>query len=376
MVETLRAWDARMMQLALRLARRGLGFVEPNPAVGAVICRRGRIVGRGWHRAFGGPHAEVEAIREAAGQARGGTLYVTLEPCCHTGKTGPCTEAILAAGIKRVVAAMPDPNPLVGGQGLRRLRRAGVEVTTGIGQRQAERLTAPFRKWITTRRPYVTLKWAQSIDGCVADRNGRSKWISSPPARQLVHQLRGRVDAIMVGIGTVLADDPMLTARPAHSGDRRRVPQRLILDSACRLPLQSHLAQTARNIPVAVFHNAHLSPAAHRRRRWLEELGVQCRAIPAMGRHRLDLRRILQVLGAEGCSQVLVEGGPQVLGDFLARHLADQAWVFVAPRILGDDLARHAVAGIPVANLNQCAGATVQSVRRCGPDLWLRLNLV
>ncbi len=374
MSENSREFDRKMMRLALQLARRGQGRVEPNPLVGAVLCRGRRIVGRGWHGEFGGPHAEINAIRMAGGKARGGTLYVTLEPCCHHGKTGPCTEAILAVAIQRVVVAMVDPNPLVCGQGIRRLRNSGVEVCTGVCQVEAQRLNRPFVKWITTGRPYVILKWAQTIDGCVESR-GKSKWISSAASRSMVHQLRGRVDAVMVGIGTVRQDDPRLTARPKKAMDLRRIPRRVILDSYCRLPLTSRLARSARSIPVCVFHRRGFGRAAVLRRKRLESYGVQCLAVAPASEGGLNIREVLQRLGGMGCTNLLVEGGPKVLGAFFQARLADEAWVFIAPQLHGETRGRRAVEGIAPGAGAGIRGAGIEQVRRIAEDILVRLRL-
>ncbi|HTU24438.1 MAG TPA: bifunctional diaminohydroxyphosphoribosylaminopyrimidine deaminase/5-amino-6-(5-phosphoribosylamino)uracil reductase RibD, partial [Pirellulales bacterium] len=208
-------FDVWHMARALELAARGLGRVEPNPLVGCTIVNQGDVVGEGWHGQFGGPHAEIEALRVAGPHAAGATMYVTLEPCAHFGKTPPCTQAIVAAGIRRVVAATVDPFPAVGGQGLTELREAGIEVSVGQSAEEARRLNAPYFKLVETGRPWLIAKWAMTLDGKIATRSGASRWISSRDSRQIVHALRGRVDAVLVGIGTALADDPLLTARPA-----------------------------------------------------------------------------------------------------------------------------------------------------------------
>ncbi len=374
MSQNSREFDQKMMRLALQLARRGRGRVEPNPLVGAVLCRGRRIVGRGWHGEFGGPHAEINALRMAGGKARGGTLYVTLEPCGHHGKTGPCTEAILAASLQRVVVAMVDPNPLVCGRGIRRLRNAGMEVCTGVCQVEAQRLNRPFVKWITTGRPYVILKWAQTIDGCVESR-GKSQWISSAASRGLVHRLRGHVDAVMVGIGTVLQDDPRLTARPKKAADLRRIPRRVILDSDCRLPLTSRLARSARSVPVSVFYRRGSGRAAVLRRKRLESHGVQCLAVAPASEGGLDIRQVLQRLGGMGCTNLLVEGGPKVLGAFFQARLADEAWVFIAPHLYGDAGGRRPVEGIAPGVVAGIRSAEIEQVRRIGKDILLRLRL-
>ena len=253
--------DVFWMRRALAEAERGRGGVEPNPLVGAVVVHEGRAVGVGHHARFGGPHAEVVALEAAGVAARGATLYVTLEPCCHQGKTPPCTEAVLAAGIRRVVAAMTDPFPKVAGGGFARLEAAGLEVESGLLDTEARRLNAPYLKRLATGRPYVTAKWAMTLDGKTATASGDSRWISGPRSRMLVHELRGRMDAILVGIGTALADDPQLTARPP--GPRRAA--RVVLDSAGTAPPDSRLARTAREIPVWVAVTERAGAIAARR---------------------------------------------------------------------------------------------------------------
>ena len=269
--------DLFWMRRALAEAERGRGAVEPNPLVGAVVVREGRPVGVGHHARFGGPHAEVVALEAAGAAARGATLYVTLEPCCHHGKTPPCTEAVLAAGIRRVVAAMTDPFPKVAGGGFARLAAAGLEVESGLLETEARRLNAPYLKRLATGRPYVIAKWAMTLDGKTATASGDSRWISGPRSRALVHELRGRMDAILVGIGTALADDPQLTARPP--GPRRAA--RVVLDSAARLPPDSRLARTAREIPVWV---AVTERAGAERRAALAALGCDILCPPEAAR--------------------------------------------------------------------------------------------
>jgi diaminohydroxyphosphoribosylaminopyrimidine deaminase/5-amino-6-(5-phosphoribosylamino)uracil reductase len=314
------------MRLALAEAVRGRGAVEPNPMVGAAVVRDGRLVGLGHHARFGGPHAEVEALRAAGESARGATLYVTLEPCCHFGKTPPCADAVIAAGVGRVVAAVRDPFPKVAGGGIARLREAGVAVEVGLEADAALRLNAPYFKRLFTGRPYVTAKWAMTLDGKTAVASGDSKWISGPRSRALVHELRGRMDAIVVGVGTALADDPELTARPA--GPRRAV--RIVLDGAARLPLESRLARSAREVPVwvAVTDRA---PAA--RRAALGALG--CEVVAFEGDGRVPVLPLLDELGGRGLTNVLVEGGGLVLGAFLDAGAVDAVDVYVAPLLEG-----------------------------------------
>jgi diaminohydroxyphosphoribosylaminopyrimidine deaminase/5-amino-6-(5-phosphoribosylamino)uracil reductase len=354
--------DAQYMQRAFDLAANGRGHVEPNPMVGAVIVRDGVVVGEGYHERFGGPHAEVHAIARAGEQARGATIYVTLEPCCHHGKTPPCTDAVLGAGITRVFAAMSDPNPKVAGQGIAQLRRAGVAVDVGLGEAQARALNAPFLRLIETGVPYVHAKWAMTLDGKIATASGESKWISGEPARRVVHELRGRMDAIVVGIGTALADDPMLTARPPGP----RVPLRVVLDSACRIPVQSQLVATARDVPVLVAVSNRASASAVQE---LRRHGCECLELPCDERG-LDVLQLLRELGRRRHTNVLVEGGSRLLGAFRDADLLDELHVFVAPRLLGGS-GITAIAGTGAARMGDASAFELVDVRQVGEDCYM-----
>jgi diaminohydroxyphosphoribosylaminopyrimidine deaminase/5-amino-6-(5-phosphoribosylamino)uracil reductase len=357
--------DSRFMRRALALAARGRGRVEPNPMVGAVILKNGRIIGEGYHRRFGGPHAEVEALRRCTVNPRGATCYVTLEPCCHHGKTPPCTDAIIAAGVARVVAAVRDPNPLVAGGGVRRLRAAGVRVEVGLLQEQARALNAPFFKLQATGLPWVILKWAQSIDGKIATRRGESQWITSPPARRAAHALRGRVDANIVGVNTVFADDPMLTCRLARP---LRIATRVILDRRLRTPPDCKLVRTARRAPTLIV-TGQVSAA---RRRPFEGAGCEVLVLPNPQR-RDALRRLLRALGRRGFTNVMVEGGGKVLGAFVDQRLADEAVIFVAPRLIGGSAAPGPLGGVGPEAMNDLPATNVVDLRRIGPDYCYRL---
>ena len=320
------------MRRALELAARGRGFVEPNPQVGAVVVRDGEIVGEGWHERFGGPHAEVVALHAAGTKAHGATLFVTLEPCCHHGKTPPCTDAIRAAGVARVVVATGDPFPAVAGRGVETLRAAGLDVETGLLAAEAERLTAPFRTLVARGRPWVIAKWAMSLDGRLAAAPGQDRWISSGASRALVHDLRSRVDAIAVGVATALADDPLLTARPVEgSAAGPRQPLRIVLDGQAQLPLTSKLVQTARQLPVLVA----VGPQAPGDRLVaLEAAG--CEIWQGEGAdHAARTAALLTELGRRRLTNLLVEGGPTLLAWMFAADQIDEVWVFVAPLILG-----------------------------------------
>lgn len=318
--------DQRWMTRALAEAARGLGSVEPNPMVGAVVVRDSRLVSVGHHGRFGGPHAEVVALREAGDAARGATLYVSLEPCCHVGKTPPCTEAVIEAGISRVVAAMRDPFPKVAGGGFARLADAGISVVSGVGEVEARVLNAPYLKRLSTGRPFVTAKWAMTLDGKTACKTGDSKWISRPRSRAIVHELRGRMDGILVGIGTALLDDPELTARPSGP----RIPARIVLDSLARLPIDSTLSRTAREVPVWLIHAEEAPPD---RLDLLRSKGVETISLPGKG--PIPIVPMLDLLGHRGMTNLLVEGGGRVLGAFLDAGEIDAVEVFIAPMLEG-----------------------------------------
>ena len=318
--------DLFWMRRALAEAERGRGLVEPNPMVGAALVRDGRLIGVGHHEKFGGPHAEIHALARAGELARGATLYVTLEPCSHFGKTPPCTDAVLSAGVSRVVVGMRDPFPKVAGRGLARLRGAGVAVEVGLEAEPVRRLNAPYLKRLVTGLPYVTAKWAMTLDGKIATSTGDSRWISGPRSRALVHELRGRMDAIAVGVGTALTDDPMLTARPSGP----RTPRRVVLDGSARLPLESMLVKTAREVPVLVAVNESAPPE---RLRALAAAGCEIRSFPGAG--LLPIARLLEVLGGYEVTNLLVEGGSRVLGSFLDARQIDAVDVFLAPILEG-----------------------------------------
>jgi diaminohydroxyphosphoribosylaminopyrimidine deaminase/5-amino-6-(5-phosphoribosylamino)uracil reductase len=330
------AADEYWMRQALALAERGRGHVEPNPLVGAVVVRDGRAVGEGWHRRFGEAHAEVNALAAAGEAAQGAALYVTLEPCCHYGKTPPCTDAVLRAGIRRVFAAMEDPFPAVSGKGLALLRTGRVETNVGLCQQLARRLNAPYLKLLATGRPWVHAKWAMTLDGKIATRSGDSKWISNEASRRYVHELRGRVDAIVVGIGTALADDPQLTARPPGP----RTAARIILDSRGRLPITGRLVLTARQVPVIVATAAATAEHCDQLR------SCGCEVVPLAGHDgRVDVQGLLAELGRRRFTNVLVEGGSGVLGSFFDAGQLDEAHVVIAPRLAGGAAALTPVGG-------------------------------
>ena len=325
------------MRRALALAARGLGETSPNPLVGCVVARGGRVVGEGFHAHAGGAHAEVLALGRAGARAKGATLYVTLEPCAHHGRTPPCAPLVAASGVARVVAAIRDPDPRVSGRGLRLLRAAGLRVSTGLFAREAEAQNARFLTAARRGRPFVLLKAALTLDGRIATAKGASKWITSPAQRRQARWLRRLNDAVLVGIGTVLADDPLLLPQPRT----RRPFARVVLDSRLRLPLTSRLVRSARSThPVLVLSGA--APGA--RRRALEARGVSVVRV-ASRRGRLDPRAVLAVLRERGVASVMIEGGSEVLGSFLAARLVDEVALFRAPLLLGGRHSRAAFGG-------------------------------
>lgn len=347
------------MRRALALARRGR--TSPNPMVGAVVVKDGRIVAEGYHRRAGEPHAEAAALDEAGDEARGATLYVTLEPCCHYGRTPPCTKAIISAGVSSVVAAMRDPNPLVSGKGLAELEAAGIGTDVGLLQEQARKLNEVYVKFVTTRLPFVTLKLAMTLDGKIATRTGDSRWVSCEQSRRMVHRLRERSDAVMVGVGTVLADDPELNAR---NGKRITYPTRVIVDSQGRTPATARvLLQPAGETVVAVTDAA---PAGRVRK--LEEAGA--RILPVEERGSLvSLPHLMQKLGEIGITSVLIEGGGSIAASALAAGIVDKVIVFVAPKIVGGESARTPVEGPGVETMDDALQLERLTVRNVGCDL-------
>lgn len=352
------------MRYALRLAEQGLGLVEPNPPVGAVLVDDElRLIAAGFHERFGGPHAEIHAIAAAGDAARGATLYVTLEPCCHHGKTPPCTDAVLAAGIREVVVAVADRAPHVAGRGLEQLRRAGVVVRTGLLAADAERLLAPFFRLMLAKRPWVHAKWAMTLDGRVASATGHSQWISSPESRARVHQLRGRMDGILVGVGTAIVDNPELTARPPGP----RVPRRIVLDSELRLPTTRRLFETIAAGPVQVIHGPQ---AAADRRQSLTSAGAELIEVP-MQQGQLDWLAVLGALGQQQVTHLLVEGGAKVLGSLFDAGLVDEVHVFIAPKLVGGPGRFVPNLGHGLAEIPQRSSLIWQVSETIGEDLYV-----
>jgi diaminohydroxyphosphoribosylaminopyrimidine deaminase / 5-amino-6-(5-phosphoribosylamino)uracil reductase len=339
--------DVRFMSHALALATRGQGAVEPNPMVGCVIVRDGEIVGEGWHERFGGPHAEVNALEAAGDRAAGATAYVSLEPCCHQGKTPPCTQALVRSGVKRVVTAVQDPFPLVSGQGIAEMQAAGIECEVGAGAADAKWLLAPYRKLMVTGRPWVIAKWAMTLDGKLATHTGDSQWISSEASRAVVHQLRGRVDAIVVGSRTACIDNPLLTARPANLADVKRIATRVVVDSAALVSLESRLVQTAPDVPVLLAAGDDASQETCNR---LSSAGVEVLRC-AGSSHAERIASLLDEMGRRRMTNVLVEGGSQLLGTMFDMRTVDEVHVFIAPKLAGGAAAPGPVGGAGVERM-------------------------
>lgn len=353
--------DYVYLQKALELAAGGCGFVSPNPMVGAVVVKDGEIAGTGYHRQFGGDHAEVEALREAADLARGATLYCTLEPCSHFGKTPPCVNRILDSGIAKVIIGTLDPNPLVNGRGVNILREHGLVVEIGLLEEACYELNENFFKFITSRLPFVTLKVAQSLDAKIADAQGNSKWISNAAARKLVHRWRWQNDAILIGIGTALADNPQLTVREEPGPQ----PRRIIVDTNLRLPLTASIltdAQVTKTI-VAIGENCRerekIAAIANR--------GASVWPARTTPDGSLDLRHLLERLGQENIASVLVEGGRRIFSSLLETQLADRLKCFIAPTIIGDGI--PAFQGLPLDNLQDAITFTKTTAEIIGDNV-------
>jgi diaminohydroxyphosphoribosylaminopyrimidine deaminase / 5-amino-6-(5-phosphoribosylamino)uracil reductase len=352
--------DERFMLQALELAEKGRRTASPNPVVGCVVVSEGRVAGAGFHERAGEPHAEVNALRVAGPAARGATLYVTLEPCSHHGRTPPCVEGILEAGVGRVVVAAGDPNPLVGGEGLKRLREGGVDVVRGPFAELAARQNEAYWKWITSARPFVTLKSAVSFDGKVATRTRDSRWVTSEEARRDVHELRAACDAVMVGIGTVMADDPRLTARDVGECQQ---PLRVVIDTLGRTPAGSKVADIA-DAPTLI---AVSGLAAGRDTLALEEKGV--RILRSGAGDKVDLAGVLDVLGREDVTSVLCEGGPTLAAGLWQEGLADKLIMYVAPKVVGGSLAPGPIGGEGIELMADAAALELDSVSEIGADL-------
>lgn len=358
------AGDTRYMDLALTLGRRGQGLTWPNPAVGCVIVQGTRVVGRGWTAPGGRPHAETRALAQAGDAARGATAYVTLEPCAHHGATPPCTDALIAAGVARVVAPLEDHDPRVAGRGFGRLRAAGIEVRTGVLAEAAARDHAGFFLRNDPGRPRVTLKLATSFDGRIATATGHSQWITGPAARRVVHAMRARHDAVMVGAGTARADDPMLTVRDMGA---RRQPVRVVISRRLDLPLMSQLARSAQDVPLWMCHGPDADPPL--REAW-EGLGARLLECGLSGRH-LDMGSVLGALGNEGLTRVFCEGGGALAASLLAADLVDELVGFTAGFAIGAE-GLPGIGALGLGNLEEAGRFSLMETRDVGGDVMHR----
>ena len=356
--------DEEFMLHALQLAKRGFGHVAPNPAVGAVIvASNGRVIGEGWHERFGGLHAERNAFAHCTDDTQGATLYVTLEPCCHWGKTPPCTDIIVEKKIGRVVVGSMDPNPLVAGKGVRILREAGIDVVTGVCKEACDDLNRPFFHYITTKRPYVILKYAMTLDGKIATRTGASKWITGEEARFRVHQDRNRYGAVCVGVGTVLADDPRLTCRIEGGAN----PLRVVVDSHLATPVDAAVVRTASDVPTLI---ATCDQSAEARAPYVAA-GVEVACLPGAD-GRVDVRALLDYLGGKGIDSMIVEGGATLAATFLEEGLVDEVNAYIAPKIFGGADAKGPVAGAGVADPAGAYRFGAPFIVQLGSDVMLR----
>lgn len=357
--------DEHYMKLALELAQRGEGSVEPNPMVGCVVVQSNHIIGQGWHEEFGGHHAEINAINsvDEFAQLNGATVYVTLEPCCHTGKTGPCSNALINAHVARVVVACPDPNPQVSGHGIKQLIDAGIEVTSHCLADEARVLLAPYLKRAKTGMPWIIAKWAMTLDGKIATASGDSKWISNEKSRAIVHQIRGRVDGIMIGIGTLLADDPMLNARPAGA----RVATRIVVDSIARTPIHSKLVETAIQFPTIIAVGPGAAP------RQLAQLKAKACVIfqsPDQDPNR-RLESLLAHLASQGMTNLLVEGGGGILGALNDLGQIDEVHAFIGPKLIGGVGAINPLGGSGQSKMQEATPLEIQKLQQLDDDIYV-----
>ena len=355
------------MQMALQLAAKAGGRTRPNPMVGAVVVRNGRVVGKGFHPRAGQPHAEIFALRRAGNKTRGATLYVSLEPCAHTGRTPACTEALRAAGIRRVVAAMIDPDKRNQGRGLRWLKKHGMKTTVGVLKKEAAQLNKIFVTWKTKGRPFVTVKAAQSLDGKIATRTGSSRWISGPAARRWVHQLRSRVDAILVGVETIVKDNPRLTCRNPFT---RTQPIRVILDSQLRTPPSARVFSSRSPVVIATT-----SRAPRDRERKLRHKGAEIVRLPTAG-GRVSIPALLKKLARREISHLMIEGGGETIASALAAGVVDRIALIVAPIVVGGREAQTAVEGVGIDSLSKSMKLKNFKVRPLGSDLLMTGDLI
>ncbi len=359
--------DEKYMRMALDMAEKGSGYVNPNPLVGSVIVKDGQVIAKGFHERYGELHAERNAIKNATEPIEGATIYVTLEPCCHYGKTPPCTEAIIENGIKRVVVGAMDPNPLVNGKGINILNEHGISVTTGVLEEECLRMNEVFFHYVKTGLPFVVLKYAMTLDGKIASSSGKSKWISGEESRHFVHELRHRYMGIMVGIGTVLADDPELTCRI----DGLKNPYRIICDTNLQIPITSKIVQTADEIPT--FIATVLSPDSKKAIE-LNNLGCNIISLPE-SETGLNLKELMKHLAALKIDSILLEGGAEMNYSMLKEKLVQKAYVFIAPKILGGRTAKTPVAGMGLDDPNNAFRSVCKGIRNFGEDIMLEMEM-
>ena len=362
--------DQHYMSLAVQAAQNGQGHVEPNPMVGCVIVADDQVIGIGWHENYGGPHAELNAMTSVKAELKdkiaGATAYVSLEPCSHQGKTGPCCDALIAAKIARVVIAVVDPNPKVSGQGIAKMQVAGIEVVTDVLTDKAEQVLAPYLKRTRTGVPWVIAKWAMTIDGSIASATGDSQWISNEKSRKRVHDLRRRVDAVMVGIGTALADDPMLNPRPAG----KRIVTRVVVDSAVRLPLDSKLVKTSNEFPTLIAVDGDQAKTQADKIAAFEASGCQVwQSAPGQDPNQ-RLLGLLKHLASNGVTNLMVEGGGQILGALNDLSLIDEVHLFTGAKLLGGKNTRTPVAGTGPSLMNAATEMQLQQVERIDNDVY------
>jgi diaminohydroxyphosphoribosylaminopyrimidine deaminase/5-amino-6-(5-phosphoribosylamino)uracil reductase len=357
--------DNDFMRQALELAKKGEGYVEPNPMVGCVLVQNGQIIGQGYHTQFGKAHAEVEAIQSANTDLTGATCYVTLEPCSHYGKTPPCVQAILQAGIRRVVVAMRDPNPEVNGKGIQILQKAGLTITEHVLEEEARWLNAPYLTLLEQNRPWIHAKWAMTLDGRLAAKTHDSRWISGKESRRIVHQLRSRMDAVVIGAGTAAHDDPMLTVRLDES-ERcgNKTPCRVILDSSGTLPPDSQLVRTARQVPVLIVTE---TDDMLKLQQW-EQTGCEVLSLPC----RETLRPLLENFALRKWTHILVEGGRQVFGTFFDSQSIDEVHTFIAPKLIGGESAIPVIGGKGLDNMSLAALLESPVIKLLEQDIYIR----
>ncbi len=359
--------DRQYMLRAMELAERGRGFVNPNPLVGAVVVKNGCVIGEGWHEQYGGLHAERNAFKNCTENPQGADLYVTLEPCCHFGKTPPCTDAIIENRIAKVIIGCADPNPLVSGKGMQQLRDAGIEVVCGVEEERLREQNRVFLKYITMKLPYVVLKTAMSLDGKIATRTGDSKWITGEMARQRVQQMRSEYMGIVAGIGTVLADDPMLNCRLAG---KHRQPVRVVVDSQARIPLKSRLVQTAGDYPTIV---ACTQKAEENKLKALRTAGVQI-LLCTEQEGRVNVADLLRLLGARGVDSLLLEGGGELNYSFVQQGLVDEVCAFIAPKMIGGREAKTPVEGQGFGQMKEVMEWGKTEIEKVGKDVLLKVR--